>query len=92
MVVIDLGVPPGFQVLVEDLQSLVDDGTIEKYTIAARQIIVYLDRLASREPLEISYRLRANFPMRAATPSSRVYRYYNPEIEATAEPVTIEVR
>jgi len=92
MVVIDLGVPPGFQVLVEDLQSLVDDGTIQKYTIAARQIIVYLDRLASREPLEISYRLRANFPMRAATPSSRVYRYYNPEIEATAEPVTIEVR
>jgi len=92
MVVIDLGVPPGFQVLAEDLQSLVDEGTIQKYTIAARQIIIYLDRLASREPLDISYRLRANFPMRAATPSSRVYRYYNPEIEATAEPVTIEVR
>jgi uncharacterized protein YfaS (alpha-2-macroglobulin family) len=92
MVVIDLGVPPGFDVMTEDLQKLVGNQTVKKYTIAARQIIIYLDRLASRKPLEFSYRLRAKFPIKAATPASRVYRYYNPEIEATAVPVTLEVR
>ncbi len=92
MVVIDLGLPPGFALMTEDLDKLVEGGTIEKYSVAARQIIVYLDRLASRKPLEFSYRLRAKFPVKAATPASRVYRYYNPEIEATAEPVALEVR
>jgi uncharacterized protein YfaS (alpha-2-macroglobulin family) len=92
MVVIDLGLPPGFTLLAEDLDRLVEDKVIEKYTVAARQIIVYLDRLASREPLEFSYRLRAKFPVKAATPASRVYRYYNPEIEATAEPISLEVQ
>ncbi|MDH4178953.1 MAG: hypothetical protein OEV33_00465, partial [Armatimonadota bacterium] len=92
MVVIDLGLPPGFEVMAEDLQGLVAEKTIQKYSLAARQIIVYLDRLASRKPLEFSYRLRAKFPVKAATPASRVYRYYNPEIEATAQPVALEVR
>jgi uncharacterized protein YfaS (alpha-2-macroglobulin family) len=92
MVVIDLGLPPGFAVLSEDLDKLVERKAIEKYTIAARQIIVYLDRLASRKPLEFSYRLRAKFPIKAATPASTVYRYYNPEIKATAKPAELEVR
>ena len=91
MVVVDLGVPPGFEVQAEDLQQFVDKGVIQKYTIAARQIIVYLDKLASRKPLELSYRLRAKFPIKAATPASRAYRYYNPEIGATAKPVELTV-
>ena len=92
MVVIDLGLPPGFELLGEDFQRLVDEKAIQKFTVAARQIIVYLDRLPSRKPLEFTYRLRAKYPLKAATPASRVYRYYNPEIEATAQPVEIEVR
>jgi len=91
MVVIDLGLPPGFEVLADDLAKLVQQKTIQKFTLAARQIIVYLDRLASRKPLEFSYRLRAKFPIKAVTPASQVYRYYNPEIKATAEPVQLEV-
>jgi len=92
MVVIDLGLPPGFEVLAEDLEKLVEQKAIQKYTLAARQIIIYLDKLASRKPLEFSYRLRAKFPIKAATPASRVYRYYNPEIQAAAPPVTLEVK
>jgi len=92
MVVVDLGLPPGFALMTEDFDKLVADKTIQKYTVAARQIIVYLDKLASRKPLEFSYRLRAKFPMKAATPASTVYRYYNPEIKATAKPAELEVR
>ena len=92
MVVVDLGLPPGFEVMAEDLQRLVDGNTIQKFSLAARQIIIYLERLESRKPLTFSYRVRARFPLRAAAPASRVYRYYNPEIQATAKPVTVEVR
>jgi uncharacterized protein YfaS (alpha-2-macroglobulin family) len=92
MIVVDLGLPPGFEVLGEDLQKLVSEKTIQKSTIAARQIIVYLDKLAPHKPLTFSYRLRAKYPIKAATPASKVYRYYNPEISATAKPVAIEVR
>ena len=91
MIVIDLGLPPGFEVMGEDLQKLVAEKTIQKFTVAARQIIVYLDKLAPRKPLSFSYRLRAKFPVKAAAPASRVYRYYNPEISATANPVSLEV-
>ena len=91
MVVIDLGLPPGFSLMTEDFDKLVESKVIQKYTVAARQIIVYLDKLASRKPLEFSYRLRAKFPIKAATPASSVYRYYNPEIKATAEPVVLAV-
>ena len=92
MVVIDLGLPPGFEVMAEDLERLVAKKAVQKYTLAARQIIIYLDRLASRQPLEFSYRLRAKFPIKAATPASKVYRYYNPEISATAKPVELVVK
>jgi uncharacterized protein YfaS (alpha-2-macroglobulin family) len=92
MVVIDLGIPPGFEVMAEDFQRYVERKTIKKFTIAARQVIVYLDSLAPQRPLELSYRMRAKFPMKAATPASRAYQYYNPENKATAAPVALEVR
>lgn len=92
MVVIDLGLPPGFDVITEDLESMVAEKSIEKYSIAARQIIIYLDKLAAKKPLTLSYRMRAKFPIKAATPSSTVYRYYNPEIKATAKPVELTVK
>jgi uncharacterized protein YfaS (alpha-2-macroglobulin family) len=92
MVVLDLGVPPGFEVLAEDFQKLVDKGAIEKFTVAARQVIVYLEKLGPRRRLELSYRFKAKFPIRAKTPKSRVYEYYNPEKEAIASPVELEVK
>jgi len=76
----------------EDLQKLVAEKTIQKFTVAARQIIVYLDKLAPHKPLSFSYHLRAKYPIKAATPASKVYRYYNPEISATAKPVDLEVK
>jgi len=92
MVVIDLGLAPGFEVMAEDFQQLVAKGAIKKFTVAARQVIVYLDKLESRKPLEFSYRMRAKFPIKAATPASKVYQYYNPEISATAKPTQLVVR
>ncbi len=78
MALIDLGVPPGFTVLTEDLGRLVEQGVIARYELTGRQIIIYLEDFSSESPLRFSYRMRARFPMRAQTPPSSVYDYYNP--------------
>jgi len=91
MVIVDLGIPPGFQVIGADLERLVEDGTIEKFELAGRQAILYFENIAGNATVEFSYQLRAKFPLRANTPETRVYEYYNPELGALAEPVAMVV-
>ena len=92
MVIVDLGVPPGFKPMVEDFEALVTTKkVIEKFTTTGRQVTLYIQRMTPGQTIEIGYRLKAKFPIRAKTPASTVYRYYNPEERAEAEPVTIEV-
>lgn len=91
MALVDLGVPPGFTVLAEDLSRLVEQGLIARYELTGRQIIIYLEDFAYGAPLTFSYRLRARFPMRAQTPSSGAYDYYNPADRAVRAPLEITV-
>ncbi|MFQ6132942.1 MAG: MG2 domain-containing protein [Armatimonadota bacterium] len=92
MVVVDLGIPPGFMVEPGDLEELVGSNVIQKFNLTGRQIIVYLDEVDSAKPVSFQYRLRAKFPIRAKTPKSMVYEYYNPENRGFAQPVDMEVR
>jgi hypothetical protein len=91
MALIDLGVPPGFDVLTEDLRRLVEQGTISRYELTGRQVIVYVEDLSSEAPLRFSTRLRARFPLRAQTPPSSAYDYYNPETLSVREPLELTV-
>jgi uncharacterized protein YfaS (alpha-2-macroglobulin family) len=91
MALIDLGVPPGFAPLTENLSQLVEQGLIARYELTGRQVIIYLEDLAYGAPLTFSYRLRARFPMRAQTPPSSAYDYYNPESPAIREPLLLTV-
>ena len=91
MALIDLGLPPGFTVLAEDLGRLVEQGQIARYELTGRQIIVYLEDFSSDQPLVFSYRLRARFPLRAQTPPSSAYDYYNPAEQAMEAPLEVLV-
>jgi uncharacterized protein YfaS (alpha-2-macroglobulin family) len=91
MALIDLGVPPGFTVIAEDLNRLVERGVISRYELTGRQIIVYLEGLQAGQPLAFDYRIRARYPIRAQTPPSSAYDYYNPAVSAVAAPSAIEV-
>ncbi|MGI6459512.1 MAG: MG2 domain-containing protein [Candidatus Hydrogenedentales bacterium] len=91
MTIVDLGIPPGFEVQAADLEKLVENKTIQKYEMTGRQIIVYFEGIDGNGVIEFQYGLRAKFPLRAQTPSSRVYEYYNPENEGTASPEAIVV-
>lgn len=100
-VLVDLGVPPGFQVLAEDLNALVARDTdrpadyegprIKRYELTGRQVLVYVEGLSEGLPLTFRYRLRARYPIVAQTPASRVYDYYNPDVADTRAPQTLTV-
>ena len=92
MVIVDLGLPPGFELVPDGLEQAVKQGAITKYTPAARQIIVYTDSVGPRATLTLDYQLRAKYPLRARSPKSRAYLYYNPEQEALAAPQVLTVQ
>ena len=97
MVMVDLGIPPGFDLLAEDLQAMVEktamarSGKLEKFSLTATQAILYFNSLAPHSTSSIHFRLRAKYPIRAKTFESRVYQYYDPAVTATAAPAQFEV-
>ena len=92
MVMVDLGIPPGFDLLSEDLQAYQEKkGHLQKFSMTATQAILYLDAVAPGETVTFRYRLHAKYPIRARTFESRVYEYYNPAVNSVARPVQLEV-
>jgi uncharacterized protein YfaS (alpha-2-macroglobulin family) len=84
MVMIELPVPAGFEVRVEDWAKLVQDKQIAKYQIEPQKILVYLRDLASGQELKLPYRLEAKMPVRIQVPAGRVYEYYDPAQSASS--------
>lgn len=91
MVIVDLGIPPGFEVQTADLDKMVSDKMITKYSIAARQIILYFEKIKPSEKLEFRYQLKAKIAIKAKSGKSKIYKYYEPEVNSTSEPVEIQV-
>ncbi len=97
MVMVDLGIPPGFDLLSEDLQDYqnqsagLKSGHLSKFSLTATQAILYFDSFAAGDTVAVKFRLRAKYPIRARTLKSRVYEYYDPEVSSIARPVQLEV-
>jgi len=97
MVMIDLGIPPGFDLLSEDLQDCQEKtagkkgGRLEKFSLTAQQAVLYFDSIGARDTVQLKFRLRAKYPIRARTFASKVYEYYQPEVNSIARPVQLEV-
>jgi uncharacterized protein YfaS (alpha-2-macroglobulin family) len=98
MVMVDLGIPPGFDLLTEDFDDYRSksagrkSGRLEKFTLTATQAILYFDSIGAGETIALRYRLRAKYPIRTRTFQSRVYEYYEPEVKSVARPVEMEIR
>ncbi len=98
MVMVDLGIPPGFDLLSEDLQEYKEksarlkSGRLEKFSMTATQAILYFDSIGAGDTVTLKFRLRAKYPIRARTFQSRVYEYYQPEMNSVARPIQLEVR
>jgi hypothetical protein len=98
MVMVDLGIPPGFDLVSEDLETYREktaglaSGRLEKFSLTATQAILYFNSFAPSGTASLRFRLRAKYPIRARTFESRVYEYYDPEVNSAARPVELEVR
>jgi hypothetical protein len=97
MVMVDLGIPPGFELLSEDLQAMVEksagakSGRLEKFSLTATQAIMYFDSVAPHDSFDVRFRLRAKYPIIAKNFASRVYEYYDPAVGSLAKPALFEV-
>jgi uncharacterized protein YfaS (alpha-2-macroglobulin family) len=98
---IDIGLPPGFEVDSQGLSALVasfDDlpkdyafPTIERYELTDRQLILYVSNLNADHPLFLTFKLRAKYPLSVHTPGSTAYDYYNSDIHDQVQPLTLLV-
>jgi alpha-2-macroglobulin-like protein len=73
MVMVDLGIPPGFDLLSEDLQTYKEksagaiSGKLEKFSQIPTQAILYFDSIGAGDTVTLPFRLRAKYPIRVRT-------------------------
>jgi hypothetical protein len=92
MVMLDLPVPPGFAAETESFAALVKAGTIARYQVRPRTVLVYLRAVQPGRPLVLKYTLRATMPVKATAGVARVYEYYDPSKEGTSPARRFTVR
>ena len=91
MVIVDLGIPPGFNVEAGDFAELVGAKKVEKFTITPRQVTLYLGDVKPGDVKTFDYTLKPKYPIKAKTPATVAYEYNTPKNRATTQPVELTV-
>jgi hypothetical protein len=90
MVLVDLGLPPGFDLQAELLEKAVADRLISKFETTDRQIMVYVDAIQPGETLTLNYALVAAHPLKVKCPDSKASLYYDPTSASTTTCAPLE--
>lgn len=91
MLLVTVGIPPGFDLQTAELEGYVQAGQISRFERTAKQLILYLTQLGPLASQTIQYRLRASMPVRAADGGSQVHLYYQPDQKAQASSTQLVV-
>ncbi|TMQ01820.1 MAG: hypothetical protein E6L09_01775 [Verrucomicrobia bacterium] len=91
MAIVDLGIPPGFDVDSTAFEIMQQNGQIAKFEVTGNQVILYLRELSNATPFQFNFSLRAKYPLRVQTPPSAVYEYYQPQNRAEAKSAVLQV-
>lgn len=91
MVMVDLGIPPGFTVESGDFAEMVGKKQVQRFTVTARTVTLYLGDVKPGDVLNFEYTLKPKYPLRARTPATVAYEYYTPANRVEARPVEITV-
>jgi uncharacterized protein YfaS (alpha-2-macroglobulin family) len=92
MVIVDLGIPAGFDPLTEAFDKMLADKKIEKYNLTGRTIVLYFGAIKPGDAVEFSYQLKPRYPVKIKTPESQAYEYYTPDVRTKTRPVEVEVK
>ena len=91
MVLATVGIPPGFSVVVGDLDTLVQAHTLSKYEVTGKQVIFYISKIAPAGDASLRYGLNATMPVQASDGAAEAHPYYQPSQSAHAAAQTISV-
>ncbi len=91
MVMLEVGVPPGFTVDAGEFAEMVAAKKVQKFSVTSRQVILYLGDVKPGDVLSFEYTLKPKYPIRAKTPATVAYEYYTPGNRAEAKPIELEV-
>ncbi len=92
MIVLDISIPTGFVSVTETIAAIVENNAnIKRHEIAGRKVIFYIENMQAGESISFSFKVRAEFPVKAKGVSSQAYSYYQPELrgETLGEDVTV---
>jgi alpha-2-macroglobulin-like protein len=90
MAIVDLGIPPGFDVDGSAFELMQQNAQVSKFEITGNQVILYLRELPVNKPFQFKYSLRAKYPLRVQTPVSKVYEYYQPTKRGESQSVILQ--
>jgi hypothetical protein len=90
-VMVELGVPPGFETDPAEFTALVEANKVKRFEASPGQLTLYLGDVPSNSNQAFAYTLRPKYPLRAKTPVSVAYEYYTPASRTTAAPVELLV-
>ena len=80
MVVLDVAVPTGFAPETDTIDALVQQRPkIKRYEVSGRKVIFYIEDMAPDEQIELSFKARALYPVKAQAVASQAYSYYKPD-------------
>jgi alpha-2-macroglobulin-like protein len=89
MILVTLGVPPGFEVEMGDFQAYLDAGVLSRAERTGKQLILYVSELSARQVQSFEYSLLATLPVRASDGGAEVSLYYEPEQKSQAPATTL---
>jgi hypothetical protein len=91
MILLTVGLPPGFQIATEDLDAYKTQKILSGYELTGKQLILYVSSLRPAAVQTFVYHLRATMPVKAADGGAEVMLYYQPEKRGIAKSTMVEV-
>ena len=91
MILVTVGLPPGFQVATDDLDGYKAQNVLSSYEITGRQVILYVSVLKPSAVQTFVYHLTATMPVTASDGGSEAKLYYQPEQKSSAPAAILQV-
>jgi alpha-2-macroglobulin-like protein len=91
MVMVTLGIPPGFAVQTDDLDAYKLAGVLSNYEATGKQLDLYISQIAASGQQSFTYRLVATMPVKADDGGAKAYPYYQPDQKSSAASTSFDV-
>jgi hypothetical protein len=92
MPIVTVGVPPGCDVDMEELEGLVGKRGVERVERRQREVVFYFSAIEPDTFVQLPVWFKPRFPMNAQVPPARIYEYYRSDYGASAAAKTFTVR